>query len=154
MKLIRLIVTFFSIGNAEIAPGTIASLATVVLFYVFAMHLSVFSFILIILIITVLAFVTVRVYTTDLLEKDRSEIVIDEVIGQSISLLPLLIFKESAFTELYLCIISLLFFRFFDIVKPFPINKFDNMNSPFGIIFDDILAGTFSSIVLILILIL
>ena len=154
MKLIRLIVTFFSIGNAAIAPGTIASLATVVLFYVFAMHLSVFSFILIILIITVLAFVTVRVYTTDLLEKDRSEIVIDEVIGQSISLLPLLIFKESAFTELYLCIISLLFFRFFDIVKPFPINKFDNMNNPFGIIFDDILAGTFSAILLIVILIL
>jgi phosphatidylglycerophosphatase A len=154
MKLIKLIVTFFSIGNAEIAPGTIASLATVVLFYVFAMHLSVFSFILIILTIIVLAFVTVRIYTTDLLEKDRSEIVIDEVIGQSISLLPLLIFKESAFTELYLCIISLLFFRFFDIIKPFPINKFDNMNSPFGIIFDDILAGTFSAILLIVILIL
>ena len=154
MKLIRLIVTFFSIGNAKIAPGSIASLATVVLFYFFAMQLNVFSFILIILITIVIAFVTVRIYTTDLLEKDSSEIVIDEVIGQSISLLPLLVFKESAFTELHLCIISLLFFRFFDIVKPYPINKFDNMDGPFGIIFDDILAGTFSAILLTVILIL
>ena len=153
MKLIRLIVTFLYIGNAKIAPGTIASLATVVLFYVFEMHLGVFSFILIIMGTTLLAFVTVRVYTADLLEKDRSEIVIDEVIGQSISLLPLLVFKENDFTDLYLYLISLLFFRFFDIVKPYPINKFDKMNSPFGIIFDDILAGTFSAILLIAILI-
>ena len=152
MKLIRLIVTFLYIGNAKIAPGTIASLATVVLFYIFQMHLGVFSFILIILGTTLLAFVTVQVYTADLLEKDRGEIVIDEVIGQSISLLPLLVFKEYAFTNLYLYLISLLFFRFFDIVKPYPINKFDKMNSPFGIIFDDILAGTFSAILLIAIL--
>ena len=154
MKLSRLIVTFFSIGNAKRAPGTIASLVTVVLFYVFAIYLNTFSFILIILITTALAFVTVRIYTNDLLEKDRSEIVIDEVIGQSISLLPLLVFRESAFTEVYLCIISLLFFRFFDIFKPYPINKFDNMNSPLGIIFDDILAGAFSAILMIVILIL
>ena len=153
MKLIRLIVTFLYIGNAKIAPGTIASLATVVLFYVVEMHLGVFSFILIILGTTLLAFVSVRIYTADLLEKDRSEIVIDEVIGQSISLLPLLVFKENAFTNLYLYLISLLFFRFFDIVKPYPINKFDKMNSPFGIIFDDILAGTFSAILLTAILI-
>ena len=154
MKLIRLIVTFFSIGNAKMAPGTIASMATVVLFYVFAMHLNVFTFVLIILATTVLAFVTIRIYTTDLSEKDRSEIVIDEVIGQSISLLPLLVFKESAFSELYWCIISFLFFRFFDIFKPYPINKFDNINSAFGIIFDDVLAGLFSAVLMILILIL
>ena len=154
MRLIRLIVTFFSLGNAKIAPGTIASLATVMLFYAFARHVNVFSFILIILATTILAFVTIRIYTTDLLEKDRGEIVSDEVIGQSISLLPLLVLRESAFTDLYLCIISLLFFRFFDIFKPYPINKFDNMNSPFGIIFDDILAGTFSAVLMIVILIL
>ena len=154
MKLSRLIVTFFSIGNAKIAPGSIASLTTVVLFYFFAIHLNVYLFILIILITTVLAFVTVGIYTTDLLEKDKSEIVIDEVIGQSISLLPLLFFKESIFSDLYLCIFSLLFFRFFDIFKPYPIKYFDNMNSPFGIIFDDILAGTFSAILMIVILIL
>ena len=154
MTLISLIVTFFFIGNVKIFPGTIASLVTVVLFYLFARYLNVFSFMLIILTTTLLAFVTVSIYTTDLLEKDTSEIVIDEVIGQSISLLPLLVFKESAFTDLYLCIISLLFFRFFDILKPYPINKFDKMNSAFGIIFDDIIAGAFSAILMTVMLIL
>ena len=152
MRLIRLIVTVFSIGNAKIAPGSIASFAVVLLFYVFGMHLDVFSFTLIILATTVLAFFTVRIYTTGLLEKDKSEIVIDEVIGQSISLLPLLVFKENAVTDLYLYLISLLFFRFFDIVKPYPINKIDKMNNTFGVIFDDILAGIFAALLLTFVL--
>ena len=52
-----------------------------------------------------------------------------------------------------MCTISLLLFRFFDIVKPYPINKFDKMNSAFGIIFDDILAGIFSALLLTLTLV-
>ena len=92
MNFFKLIVTFFFIGNVKIAPGTIASFATVVIFYVCAKHLNVFSFMLIILAITLLSFIAVGSYTTGLLEKDKSEIVIDEVIGQSIALLPLLIF--------------------------------------------------------------
>ena len=54
---------------------------------------------------------------------------------------------------LYMCLISLLIFRFFDIIKPYPITKFDKMNNTFGVIFDDILAGIFSALVLTLTLI-
>ena len=153
MRLIKLIVTFFYIGNSKIAPGSIASLATVLLFYIFARHIDVFSFILIILAITMLSFVAVRSYTADLLEKDKSEIVIDEVVGQSIALLPLLFFAKTNPPEFFICIISLFFFRFFDIVKPYPINIFDKMNNAFGVIFDDIIAGIFSAFLLTLILI-
>ena len=98
---------------------------------------------------TVLAFFAISIYTYKLLKKDRSEIVIDEVIGQSIALLPLLLFEQTNPPQLYMCIISLLFFRFFDIVKPYPINKLDKMNNTFGVIFDDILAGIFSALLLI-----
>ena len=101
---------------------------------------------------TILAFFAVGIYTFKFLEKDRSEIVIDEVIGQSIALYPLLSFEQTTSPELFTCIISLLFFRFFDIVKPFPIKKFDTMNNTFGIIFDDILAGIFSALSLIFVL--
>ncbi len=100
-----------------------------------------------------LSFFAVRSYTADLLEKDKGEIVIDEVIGQSIALLPLLIFAGNKPPEIFICIVSLLFFRFFDIVKPYPINKIDKMNSVFGVIFDDILAGIFSALLLTLALI-
>ena len=149
MRLARLIVTFFYIGHAKIAPGSIASLVTTLIFYFFAKHLISYLFIIIILITSILAFFAVSIYTYELVEKDRSEIVIDEVIGQSIALLPLLLFEQSNHPQLFMCIISLLFFRFFDIVKPYPINKFDKMNNSFGVIFDDILAGIFSALLLI-----
>ena len=149
MKLVSLIVTFFYIGHAKIAPGSIASLVTVLIFYFFAKHLISYLFIIIILITSILAFFAVSIYTYELSEKDRSEIVIDEVIGQSIALLPLLLFEQTNPPQLFMCIISLLFFRFFDIVKPYPINKFDKMNNSFGVIFDDILAGIFSALFLI-----
>ena len=149
MRLVRLIVTFFYIGHAKIAPGSIASLVTTLIFYFFAKHLISYLFILIILITSILAFFAVSIYTYELSEKDRSEIVIDEVIGQLIALLPLLLFDQTNPPQLFMCIISLLFFRFFDIVKPYPINKFDRMNNTFGVIFDDILAGIFSALLLI-----
>ena len=150
MRLARIIVTFFYIGYAKIAPGSVASLVTTLIFYLFAKHLIYYLFIIIILITTIFALLAVSVYTYKSLEKDRSEIVIDEVIGQSIALLPLLIFEQTNPPQLFMCVISLLFFRFFDIVKPFPINNFDKMNNTFGVIFDDILAGIFSALFLIL----
>ncbi len=149
MRLARLIVTFFYIGQAKIAPGSIASLVTTLIFYLFARHLISYLFIIIIFITTILAFFAVGIYTHKFSEKDRKEIVIDEVIGQSIALLPLLLFEQTNPPQLFMCIISLLFFRFFDIVKPYPINKFDKMNNVFGVIFDDILAGIFSALLLI-----
>ena len=149
MRLARLIVTFFYIGYAKVAPGSVASLVTTMIFYFFAKNLIYYLFIIIIFVTIILAFFAVGVYTHKLLEKDRSEIVIDEVIGQSIALLPLLFFEQTNPPQLFMCIISLLFFRFFDIVKPYPINKFDKMNNSFGVIFDDILAGIFSAIFLI-----
>ena len=149
MRLVRLIVTFFYIGHAKIAPGSIASLVTTLIFYFFAKHLISYLFIIIILITSILAFFAVSIYTYELLEKDQSEIVIDEVIGQSIALLPLLLFEQTNPPGLFICLISLLFFRFFDIVKPYPINKFDRMNNTFGVIFDDILAGIVSALLLI-----
>ena len=150
MKLARLIVTFFYIGHTKIAPGSVASLVTTLIFYLFAKHLIYYSFIIIILMTTIVAFFAVSFYTYKLLEKDRSEIVIDEVIGQSIALLPLLFFEQTNPPQFFFCVISLLFFRFFDIVKPFPINNFDKMNNTFGVIVDDILAGIFSALFLIL----
>tara|TARA_B100000674_G_scaffold201183_1_gene164183 strand:- start:367 stop:831 length:465 start_codon:yes stop_codon:yes gene_type:complete len=150
MRLARLIVTFFYIGHTKIAPGSIASLVTTMIFYLFAKHLISYLFIIIILITTFLAFFAISVYTYKLIEKDRSEIVIDEVIGQSIALLPLLLFEQTNPPQLFMCMISLLFFRFFDIVKPYPIYKFDKMNNTFGVIFDDILAGVFSALFLLI----
>ena len=67
--------------------------------------------------------------------KDPKYIVADEHIGQSISL----IFCEQEIVDYLL---ALCLFRFFDIVKPFPINLVDNkVKNAFGVILDDVLAG-------------
>ena len=152
MRSARLFVTFFYLGYSKIAPGSIASLVTTLIFYLFAKYLFFSLLIIIILVTTILSFIAVGVYTSGSSEKDKSEIVIDEVIGQSIALSPLLLFPEYNLPGFYMCLISLLFFRFFDIVKPFPINEVDKINSNFGVILDDILAGFFSAIFLTLIL--
>ena len=150
MKLAELIVTFFFIGQAKIAPGSIASLLTTIVFYTLAMKLDYIILVIIIFVTTILSFFAIHVYTTDFKEKDRSEIVIDEVVGQFVALSPLLFFEEKFPPEIYTCFMSFIFFRFFDIVKPYPIYLFDRMNSTFGVIFDDILAGIFSAFLLTL----
>ena len=153
MKLAKLIATLFFVGQAKIAPGSIASLLTTIVFYIFAMKLDYIMIVIIIFVITSLSFFAIHVYTTDFKEKDRSEIVIDEVVGQLVALSPLLFFEEKFPPEIYTCFMSFTFFRFFDIVKPYPIYLFDRMNSTFGVIFDDILAGVFSALLLTLALI-
>ena len=150
MKLAKLIATLFFVGQAKIAPGSIASLLTTIVFYTLAMKLDYIILVIIIFVTTILSFFAIQVYTTDFKEKDRSEIVIDEVVGQFVALSPLLFFEEKFPPEIYTCFISFIFFRFFDIVKPYPIYLFDRMNSTFGVIFDDILAGIFSAILLTL----
>ena len=47
---------------------------------------------------------------------------------------------------------AFLLFRFFDILKPFPINYFDKIKNPIGVIGDDILAGFLSGLIILLIL--
>jgi phosphatidylglycerophosphatase A len=87
-------------------------------------------------------------------DKDPKQIVIDEVIGQSI---PIYIYEISHGTEksfdksiLFYFFIFVLF-RIFDILKPFPINYFDRKyKNTFGIMFDDILAGFYVVLTLIL----
>ena len=90
-------------------------------------------------------------------QKDARQIAIDEVIGQSI---PIFLIEYIAYLQtqsfgaaLYLYISSFLLFRFFDILKPFPINLVDKkMKNSIGVILDDILAGLFSIISLFLII--
>ena len=78
----------------------------------------------------------------NLLEK---VIVIDEVVGQLIAMLTVL-------DNFLLLFLSFLIFRFFDIVKPWPASFFDkNMKNGKGVMMDDVIAGIYSLIILIII---
>jgi phosphatidylglycerophosphatase A len=76
--------------------------------------------------------------------KDPSKVVIDEVAGQFIALLPVPFLINEAW---WAAILAFVFFRFFDIVKPYPARKFESLESGLGIMADDIVAGIYAAIV-------
>ena len=160
-KINLIFVTFLGIGYIKIASGTFASLVTsIIFFYLFRFYLSIedFSILCIIMIfVFIYSFYAIKTVENEFEQKDARQIVIDEVIGQSI---PIFLIEyitylqtQSFGADLYLYIASFLLFRFFDISKPFPIGYFDkNYKNSFGILFDDVLAGIYSLIVLLLLI--
>ncbi len=151
-----LFVTFFGIGTIRYAPGTITSLITTILLFSFFHIINISSNIILVclIIIFLYAFYAIAYYIKDNENKDPKEIVIDEVIGQSI---PIYLYEISHSSEkltqdallFYLYIFIL--FRFFDIKKPFPVSTFDKkFKNSFGVILDDVIAGLYVVLTLII----
>ena len=158
-KINYLFVTCFGIGTFRFAPGTIASLVTTIflfsLFHIISLSNSIILFILFITFI--FSFYAVSDYIKFKENKDPKEVVIDEFIGQSI---PIYLYEISHSTpkssqEVILIYLYIFFlFRFFDIKKPFPVNFFDKkFKNSFGVIFDDVVAGLYVVLTLIIFMI-
>tara|TARA_B100000073_G_C23386258_1_gene433172 strand:- start:44 stop:547 length:504 start_codon:yes stop_codon:yes gene_type:complete len=154
-----LFVTCFGIGSFRYAPGTITSFVTTVfLFSLFhIIHLSYNIILIILLLIFIYSFYAVSNYIKDNDNKDPKEVVVDEFIGQSI---PIYLYEvshgtikdpqEAVLFYLYIFIL----FRYFDIKKPFPVNFFDKkFKNSFGVIFDDVVAGLYVVLTLIIFMI-
>ena len=146
-------VTIFCIGYTKFAPGTLGSLCGVLTFYYFYNFFSAYPIYLFFLIsaIFILGWYFIFTYVHKNKIHDPSEIIIDEFIGQLICLTPLLFLSNFQFNPEYLTeiiIFAFLLFRFFDILKPWPINIIDRSRSSISIIMDDIIAGLFSAIIL------
>jgi phosphatidylglycerophosphatase A len=135
----------FGSGLAKKAPGTCGTLAAVPL-YLLAIQGGNLVYGLLTLTAT-LAGVWICGKAADKLgEHDFNGIVWDEVAGYLISLwfIP---FSWKA------VVVGFVLFRFFDIVKPWPIKWADRkVQGGFGIMFDDVLAGIFANLVLQLLL--
>ena len=87
---------------------------------------------------------------------DPSEIIIDEFLGQLISLSPILFvngFEIDKINFFVLMILSFLLFRFFDILKPWPIYIVDKSRTSLSILLDDVIAGLLASTIIIIYLI-
>ena len=147
------------IGTLKYAPGTFASLVTTVFLYSLfhVINLQNITILILLLLIFFYSFYAVNNYIRDNENKDPKEVVIDEVIGQSI---PIYLYEiahqtEKNFQEAILIYIYIfILFRFFDIKKPFPINLIDKkFKNSFGVIFDDVLAGFYVVLTLIIFMI-
>ncbi|MEL7459363.1 MAG: phosphatidylglycerophosphatase A [Pseudomonadota bacterium] len=141
----RLITTFFYVGLMRPAPGTWGSLAAIPV--ALALHWLSGPI--------GLAMATIGVFAAGLWaseqelldseEDDPAEIVVDEVIGQWIALLPVSLgasLAGASFLALWPGIIAaFLAFRLFDIWKPWVIGKVDARGDALGLMLDDALAG-------------
>ena len=154
-----LFVTCFGIGSFKFASGTIASLVTTVfLFNLFhIINLSNKVILITLLFIFIYSFYAVSEYIKHNENKDPKEVVIDEFIGQSI---PIYLYEiahgtiknsqESILFYLYIFIL----FRYFDIKKQFPVSYFDKkFKNSFGVIFDDVVAGLYVVLTLVIFMI-
>jgi len=142
-----LFVTMFGLGKVPKIPGTFGSLATVVVLYLFFHIFSISSNIILIglIIIFIYSFSAVALHIKNNENKDPKEVVIDEFIGQSI---PIYLYEISHGIEknpneaIIFYGICFVLFRYFDIMKPFPVSFFDkNFKNSFGVIMDDVCAG-------------
>ena len=143
-NLTKYFATLFGIGFISLAPGTFGSLFSILIWYVFIDLFSIFYFIVLFLFVLSVSFYFTDIYLDNYKTKDPSEVIVDEFLGQSIPLLFIVNFN------IYEVLIAFVTFRFFDIYKIYPINKMEDLKGSYGVILDDIVAGIYSLIILML----
>lgn len=136
---------FFYCGRFPIAPGTAGSLASL-LIWIPSVYFA-WPFFIKLALLFLLFFVGVWASgygITHYKKSDPKQVVIDEVVGQGIPFL----FIGCSFVEIFLAFV---FFRFFDILKPWPIKAVEHrFQDKWGIMLDDVVAGSFALALLFL----
>jgi len=141
---ILILATGFGVGYSPVAPGTLGTLVAIPVYY-FLSNISspIYE-------ITLVGFFFLSVWISGNAEiyfgkKDDQRIVIDEMMGFLITMLWVP-------KTIHFIIIAFFLFRFFDILKPFPIRHLEKkFKGGFGVVLDDVMAGVYASIILHLI---
>ncbi|MDP6686043.1 MAG: phosphatidylglycerophosphatase A [Candidatus Omnitrophota bacterium] len=138
-RLCTLIASVFYIGYFPVAPGSMGSFAALFLYYFVRKSPELLG-------ISIVACFFLGILTSQRAEKvlgrkDSGEIIIDEFTGMLLSLYllpPTIGYVVAAFV----------LFRFFDIVKPKPINKLEKLPGSWGVMLDDLMAGVYANLIL------
>jgi len=141
---ILILATGFGVGYSPVAPGTLGTLIAIPVYY-FLSNISspIYE-------ITLIGFFFLSGWISENAEiffgkKDDQRIVIDEIMGFLITMLWV---PKTAI----LIVIGFFLFRFFDILKPFPIRRLEKkLKGGYGVVLDDVMAGIYANIVLRLI---
>ena len=138
-RLVKLTSSFFYIGHSPFAPGTLGSLAGLLIYFVVKHSLPIYVVSLFFLFIIGIIFSSEaeRIYK----RKDAQMIVIDEACGMMLAmfLVPY---------SFWLMWLGFLLFRLFDILKPPPAKRIEKFSGAFGIMFDDIIAAIYTNFIL------
>ena len=144
---LALAIATFGVGYLPLIPGTFGSLVGVGIFLLLiaATRWPFVAVLISILIITVSG-IWAASRTEELAgRKDPGKVVVDEVAGQMLALLPLTLFNLQPLTRGV--IVSFVLFRLFDIFKPYPAGRFERLKGGFGIMCDDLMAGFYAAVI-------
>jgi len=138
-KIIKFTTSFFYLGHSPFMPGTLGSLAGLLIYFVVKDKLLIYIFSILFLFALGMIFSSEaeRIYK----RKDAQTIVIDEACGMMLSmfLVPY---------SLWAMILGFILFRTFDILKPPPARRIENFSGAFGIMFDDVIAAIYANFIL------
>ncbi len=136
---VSLIATWFGSGLLPKAPGTWGSLAALPFGFAIVAYTGTWGLAVATVVATLIGVWAAGVYAARSGREDPQSVVIDEVAGQWLALLP-------AALDLRLFVVAFLAFRFFDIVKVWPARTIDrDMKGGWGIMLDDIAAGLYAA---------
>jgi phosphatidylglycerophosphatase A len=142
-RAIKFLACGFGSGLIPIAPGTFGTLTGIPI-CLLCLQLTWFLRVLFVLALTALSVYIAGRAEEIYAKKDDQRIVIDEITGFQVAMLPV------AITGLHLCIAFVLF-RIFDILKPFPLNNLQRLPGGWGVVMDDVGAGVYAGALMLLI---
>jgi len=148
---VALAIATCGVGYLPLAPGTFGSLVGVGIFWLLVRANAANP---LVIIVAILAVTFAGIWAGSRVEqvsgrKDPGKVVVDEVAGQMIALFPLTLLARWSTGAV---ILSFILFRFFDIVKPYPANRLQDLDGGMGIMFDDLVAGVYGAVVVSIIL--
>ena len=134
LKISEWIATCFKVGYLPFAPGTWGSVFAILLWWVLLKDLNTCIFGAIIIIFLLIGIVVSNIIIDQSGDHDPSYIIIDELVGQWLALF---LIPDGFFN----IAISFILFRFFDIIKPWPIRLIEKLPKGLGVMSDDLTAG-------------
>jgi phosphatidylglycerophosphatase A len=135
-----LAISTWGVGYLPLAPGTFGSVVGIGVFLL--LKSLVFQVVGVVL-VTVMGIWAASRTEQILRSKDPGKVVVDEVAGQMIALLPLTVFASG---KVWI-IVSFILFRLFDIFKPYPARRFEALRGGLGIMADDLVAGVYAGLI-------
>ncbi|MCS6838769.1 MAG: phosphatidylglycerophosphatase A [Bdellovibrionaceae bacterium] len=136
------LVTGAKLGYLPIAPGTWGTLLGMGLIAPVMSYPVAHGIVTLLALFCSIWWVDLYLSMSDSVSEDPKEVIIDEIIGVWIALFMLP-------TNIFSFLVAFGVFRFFDIVKPFPVSYFDRkIKGSLGVVLDDVCAGLLSNILL------
>ena len=139
--------TLGGLGLFPIGPGTVGSIFGWFIFIAVSHFISAISMVILTTFVIIFSVFISSIVTKDLIEKDHKSIVIDELAGIWLAMIPVIFIASTQYERSIYALLALIIFRIFDILKPFPISYIDkNFKNGLGVVLDDLIAAIFAAI--------